>query len=339
MELGISSFAELTPDPKTGKTISPYQRMKDLIEEIELADQVGLDVYALGEHHRPDFIVSSPAVVLAAAAVKTKHIKLSSAVTVLSSDDPVRVFQDFATVDLLSAGRAEIMAGRGSFIESFPLFGYDLRDYDELFAEKLELLLKLNESEKVSWKGKHRASVQQLGVYPRPYQSKLPVWIAVGGTPESVMRAANLGLPLALAIIGGNPAHFMPLVDLYRETSIKASHGKLPLAVHSHGYISEDSKKAADEFFPSYAFVMSRIGRERGWPPTTRAQFETSRSAQGSLLVGSPQEVTDKILYEKELFGLDRFLLHISVGTMPHMQIMHSIELFGKVVAPVIRKA
>ncbi|HEY4936420.1 MAG TPA: LLM class flavin-dependent oxidoreductase, partial [Puia sp.] len=220
MELGISSFAELTPDMVTGKTISGHQRMLDLMEEIELTDQVGLDVYALGEHHRPDFLVSSPAIVLAAAAVKTKHIKLSSAVTVLSSDDPVRVFQDFATVDLLSDGRAEIMAGRGSFIESFPLFGYDLENYDDLFSEKLDLLLKLNDSEKVSWKGKHRSPIQNLGVYPRPYQKKLPIWIAVGGTPESVIRAATLGLPLALAIIGGNPAHFKPLVDLYRKTAV-----------------------------------------------------------------------------------------------------------------------
>jgi probable LLM family oxidoreductase len=295
-------------------------------------------VYALGEHHRPDFIVSSPAVVLAAAAVKTNHIRLSSAVTVLSSDDPVRVFQDFATVDLLSGGRAEIMAGRGSFIESFPLFGYDLKDYDDLFSEKLELLLKLNESEKINWKGKHRSPIQNLGVYPRPFQKKLPVWIAVGGTPESVIRSGKLGLPMALAIIGGSPANFLPLVELYRKTSAAAGHGRLPLAVHSHGYISEDSNQAADEFFPSYAYVMSNIGRERGWPPTTRAQFEAGRSKQGALLVGSPQQVIDKILFEKELFGLDRFLLHVSVGTMPHAQIMHSIELFGTRVAPVIRK-
>ena len=339
MELGISSFAELTPDMITGKTISAFQRMQDLMEEIELADQVGLDIYALGEHHRPDFIASSPAIVLAAAAVKTKHIRLSSAVTVLSSDDPVRVFQDFATVDLLSGGRAEIMAGRGSFIESFPLFGYDLGDYEALFAEKLELLLRVNDAEKISWKGKHRSSFQNLGVYPRPYQSKLPVWIAVGGTPESIIRAGNLGLPVALAIIGGHPAHFKPLVNLYRKTSDAAGHGQLPLAVHSHGYISENSRQAADEFFPSYAFAMSNIGKERGWPPTTRAQFEAGRSRDGALLVGSPQEVTDKILYEKELFGLDRFLLHVSVGTMPHAQIMHSIELFGTRVAPEIRKA
>ena len=338
MELGISSFAELTPDTITGKTISGFQRIQDLMEEIELADQIGLDVFALGEHHRPDFLVSSPAVVLAAAAVKTKHIKLSSAVTVLSSDDPVRVYQDFATVDLLSGGRAEIMAGRGSFIESFPLFGYDLGDYDELFSEKLGLLLKINESETLSWTGKHRAPIQNLGVYPRPFQKKLPVWIAVGGTPESVVRAATLGLPMALAIIGGNPAQFQSLVGLYRKTAAAAGHQKLPLAVHSHGYISEDSQQAADEFFPSYAYVMSNIGRERGWPPTTRAQFEAGRSKQGALLVGSPQQVIDKILYEKELFGLDRFLLHISVGTMPHAQIMHSLELFGSQVAPVIRK-
>lgn len=339
MELGISSFAELTPDTVTGKTISAYQRMMDLMEEIELADQIGLDVYALGEHHRPDFIASSPAIVLAAAAVKTKHIKLSSAVTVLSSDDPVRVFQDFATVDLLSGGRSEIMAGRGSFIESFPLFGYDLADYDELFSEKLDLLLKLNESEKISWTGKHRASFRNLGIYPRPFQKKLPVWIAVGGTPESIIRAGNLGLPVALAIIGGSPANFLPLVELYRKTAASAGHGRLPLAVHSHGYISEDSQQAADEFFPSYTYVMSNIGKERGWPPTTRAQFETGRSKQGALLVGSPQQVIDKILFEKELFGLERFLLHVSVGTMPHAQIMHSIELFGSQVAPAIRKA
>jgi probable LLM family oxidoreductase len=338
MELGISSFAELTPDPITGKTVSGHQRMMDLLEEIELADQIGLDIYALGEHHRPDFLVSSPAVVLAAAAAKTKRIKLSSAVTVLSSDDPVRVFQDFASLDLISGGRAEIMAGRGSFIESFPLFGYDLQDYDELFSEKLELLLKINESDLLTWKGKFRAPISNLGVYPRPFQNKLPIWIAVGGTPESVVRAATLGLPLALAIIGGNPAHFVPLVELYRKTALSADHTRLPLAVHSHGYISEDSQQAADEFFPSYAYVMSRIGRERGWPPTTRTQFEMGRSKQGALLVGSPQEIIDKILYEKELFGLDRFLLHVSVGTMPHLQIMHSIELFGSQVAPVIRK-
>src|SRR5664279_4371022 len=247
MELGISSFAELTPDPKTGLTISPYQRMKDLMEVIELAEQVGLDIFAVGEHHRPDFVVSSPAVVLAAAAVKTSHIKLSSAVTVLSSDDPVRVFQDFATVDLLSGGRAEIMAGRGSFIESFPLFGYDLKDYDELFIEKLDLLININQHEKISWKGTHRASINNLGVYPRPFQQQLPVWIAVGGTPASVIRSATLGLPLALAIIGGRPDQFVSLVELYRRKAQKAGHGELPLAIHSHGYVADTSQQAADE--------------------------------------------------------------------------------------------
>jgi len=278
-------------------------------------------------------------VILGAAAVKTKNIKLSSAVTVLSSDDPVRVFQDFATVDLLSSGRAEIMAGRGSFIESFPLFGYDLEDYDELFTEKLELLLKINASEKVSWKGKHRPAIHGLGVYPRPYQQQIPIWIAVGGTPASVARAATLGLPLALAIIGGRPDQFVPLVELYRRTSIEAGHGELPLAIHSHGYVADTSQQAADEFYPSYAYVMSKLGRERGWPPMSRQQYETARSPQGALLTGSPQQVADKILYEYSLFKNSRYLLHISVGTMPHDKVMRSIELFATKVAPEVRKA
>lgn len=339
MELGISSFAELIPDPATGNTISAQQRMADLMEEIELADQAGLDVYAIGEHHRPDFIASSPAVILAAAAVKTKRIKLSSAVTVLSSDDPVRVYQDFATVDLLSQGRAEIMAGRGSFIESFPLFGYDLDDYDTLFSEKLDLLLKINASEKVTWNGKHRAAINNLGVYPRAYQEKMPVWIAVGGTPPSVVRAAKLGLPLAVAIIGGNPAHFAPLVQLYRETAAKAGHGVLPLSIHSHGYVADSSQQAADEFYAPYAYVMTKLGRERGWPPMSRAQYENARGPQGALLTGSPQQVIDKILYEHSLFNNSRYLLHISVGTMPHKQVMRAIELYAGVVAPAVRKA
>ncbi len=339
MELGLSTFVELTPDQQTGKTISPHQRMKDLIEEIELADQAGLEAFAIGEHHRPDFIASAPAVILGAAAVKTKNIKLSSAVTVLSSDDPVRVFQDFATVDLLSSGRAEIMAGRGSFIESFPLFGYDLDDYDELFAEKLELLLKINASEKVSWKGKHRAAIHGLGVYPRPYQQQIPVWIAVGGTPASIARSATLGLPLALAIIGGRPDQFVPLVELYRRTSAEAGHGELPLAIHSHGYVADTSQQAADEFYPSYAYVMSKLGRERGWPPMSRQQYQSAKSPQGALLTGSPQQVTDKILYEHSLFKNSRYLLHISVGTMQHDKVMRSIELFATKVAPEVRKA
>jgi probable LLM family oxidoreductase len=340
MELGIYTFAEMTPDPATGKTISAKQRISDLMEEIILAEQVGLDVFAIGEHHRPDFAVSSPAVVLAAAAVKTTKIKLSSAVTVLSSDDPVRVFQDFATVDLLSGGRAEIMAGRGSFIESFPLFGYDLNDYDELFDEKLRLLVQLNEKEIINWKGKHRPSIPNLGVYPRPFQSKLPIWVAIGGTPQSVIRAGSMGLPMALAIIGGEPRQFVPHIKLYRDSLTKAGHDikQARLGINSHVYIADSSQQAANEFYPSYADVMTRLGKERGWSPMNRNQFEAMRSKQGSLLVGSPQEVIDKILYEYELFQNNRFLAQMSVGTMPHAQVMRSIELFGTAVAPVIRK-
>lgn len=340
MEIGISTFAERTPDPQTGNTISPHQRMRDLLEEVALMDQVGLDVWAVGEHHRPDFIASSPAVILAAAAAITKRLKLSSAVTVLSSDDPVRVFQDFATLDLISDGRAEIMAGRGSFIESFPLFGYSLEDYDALFEEKLDLLVKLNESEKITWKGRHRPALNNLGVYPRPYQEQLPIWVAVGGTPQSVVRAANYGLPLAMAIIGGSPDNFVPLAKLYKNTYEKAGHPKeqLQLSVHSHGYIAETSQQAADDFFPSYQYVMTQIGRERGWGPMTRQQYEALRSPKGALLVGSPQEVTEKILYQVEMFGLTRFLLHISVGTLPHHKVMKAIELLGTQVAPAVRK-
>jgi probable LLM family oxidoreductase len=340
MEIGISTFVELTPDPVTGKSISQHQRMRDLMEEVDLMEQVGLDVFAVGEHHRPDFIASSPAVILAAAAARTKNIKLSSAVTVLSSADPVRVFQDFATVDLLSDGRAEIMAGRGSFIESFPLFGYDLKDYDALFAEKLDLLMQINKNEKVNWRGKFRSPIQSQGVYPRPYHPELPIWIAVGGTPESVMRAATHGLPLAMAIIGGSPENFVQLSQLYRNTYKKAGHdeSKLQIGVHSHGYIADTSQQAADEFFPSYQYVMTQLGRERGWQPMTRQQFEAMRTKRGALLVGSPQEVTEKILYEQELFGLTRFLLHVSVGTMPHSKVMRAIELLGTKVAPEVRK-
>ncbi|MEO6456502.1 MAG: LLM class flavin-dependent oxidoreductase [Ginsengibacter sp.] len=340
MELGISTFVELTPDPITGHTITPYQRFQNLMEEVVLADQLGLDVFAIGEHHRPDFLVSSPATVLAAAAVRTKNIKLSSAVSVLSSDDPVRVFQQFATLDLLSKGRAEIMAGRGSFIESFPLFGYDLKDYDSLFDEKLKLLVAINNSESITWKGKHRSAIQNLAIYPRPYQNKLPIWVAIGGTPASVLRAATLGLPLTIAIIGGTPDQFVPHTKYYRDEFVKAGHdiSTLQLCINSHAYIADDSQQAADEFFPVYAYVMSRIGKERGWPPTTREQFEFMRSPVGSLLVGSPQQVIDKILYEHELFGNTRFMVQFSVGTLPHKQMMHSIELFGNVVAPAVRK-
>jgi probable LLM family oxidoreductase len=332
MELGLYTFADVGPG------IDPAQRLRNLLEEIELADQVGLDVFGVGEHHRPDYAVSSPAVALAAAAARTKDIRLTSAVTVLSSDDPVRVFQDFATLDLLSGGRAEIMAGRGSFIESFPLFGYDLSDYDELFSEKLELLLELRESERVTWSGRHRAPLEDAGVYPRPLQAPLPVWIAVGGTPHSVVRAAVLGLPLAIAIIGGQPEHFAPLARLYREAAREAGHDRLPISINSHTYVAETSQQAADEYFPTYAAMMNRIGRERGWSPMGRGQFETGRSPRGALLVGSPEEVVEKILFEHQLFGHQRFMAQISVGTMPHEKVMRAIELFGTEVAPAVRK-
>lgn len=340
MEIGISTFVERTPDPISGETVSPQQRMKDLMEEVALMEQVGLDVFAVGEHHRPDFVASSPAVILAAAAAITKKIKLSSAVTVLSSADPVRTYQDFATVDLLSDGRAEIMAGRGSFIESYPLFGYDLNDYDALFAEKLDLLLQINKTEKINWRGKYRSPIHNQGVYPRALQPELPVWIAVGGTPQSVVRAATLGLPLAMAIIGGSPEHFVQLADLYKSTWKKAGHdeSKLQISVHSHGYIADDSQQAADEFYPSYHMLMTQLGKERGWGPMTRQQFEATRSKRGALLVGNVQEVTEKILWEQELFGLTRFLLHISVGTLPHKQVMRAIELLGTKVAPAVKK-
>ena len=340
MEIGVYTFADLGTHPTTKETISPRQRMINLLEEIELADQLGLDVFAVGEHHRPDYLVSSPAVVLGAAAVKTKNIKLSSAVTVLSSDDPVRVFQQFAEVDLLSGGRAEIMAGRGSFIESFPLFGYDLDKYDALFTEKLEMLLKLNHAEIIDWKGTLTQTINKRGVYPRPYQKKLPVWVGVGGTPESVVRAAEYGLPMALAIIGGLPARFAPYVQLYRDVYKKAGHelSQLQLGINSHTYIADDAQQARDEFYPPYSEVMNRIGRERGWPPGTRKDFDASTDLKGALLVGSPQQVIDKILYEHELFGHTRFLAQMSLGAMPHDKVLHSMELLGTKVAPEVKK-
>jgi probable LLM family oxidoreductase len=341
MELGIYTFAERTPDPHSGHLVSAEQRLHDLLEEMELADQVGLDVFGVGEHHRPDYMASTPAVVLAAGAARTRRIRLTSAVTVLSSDDPVRVFQDFATLDLLSGGRAEIMAGRGSFIESFPLFGYDLNDYDALFSEKLELLLALRASERVTWRGRFRAPLDDLAVYPRPVQDPLPVWIAVGGTPQSVVRAGTLGLPLALAIIGGTPERFVPLVELYRDAARRAGHdpATLPVSINSHGFLAETSEQAAEDAFPPYVDVMGRIGRERGWPPPSRRQFDAERSPRGAMLVGSPQEVVDKILYEHELFANQRFLIQLSVGTMPHAKMMRAIELLGTEVAPAVRRA
>ena len=339
MQLGLTSFAELTPDAHGGEAITPAQRLRNLVEEVELADQVGLDVFGLGEHHRPDFVASAPAVALAAAAERTKTIRLASAVTVLSSDDPVRVFQDFATLDLLSGGRAEIWAGRGSFTESFPLFGYDLEDYDELYAEKLDLLLRIRDSERVTWSGRHRAPLQDAGVYPRPLQEKLPVWVAVGGTPQSVARAGLLGLPLVIAIIGGQPERFAPLVHLHRDAARHGGHdpSMLPVAINSHGFLAEDSRQAANRFFGPYSTMMSRIGRERGWPPLTRAQYDDMRSLRGALVVGSPAEAIEKILFQHEIFGNERFLVQFSVGTMPHRDVLRAIELFGTEVAPAVR--
>ncbi len=341
MEIGICTFADVGKHPVTGEVVTPFERLRNLMEEISLADQLGLDVFAIGEHHRPDYAVSAPAVVMAAAAERTKNIRLSSGVTVLSSDDPVRVFQSFSTVDLLSGGRAEIMAGRGSFTESFPLFGYNLDDYDALFSEKLDMLMRINESEKISWKGKLTQNIDNLGIYPRPYGDKIPIWVAVGGTPESVVRAAEYGLPMMLAIIGGLPSRFAPYTKLYREAYGKSGHdvAQLQLGINSHTYIADTSQQASDEFYPPYAEVMSRIGRERGWSGMSRAQFDQATGPTGALLVGSPQQVIDKILYEHELFGHTRFLAQMSIGALPHAQAMRSIELLGNLVMPAVKKA
>jgi probable LLM family oxidoreductase len=327
MEIGIYTFAELAPDPATGARIGPAERMRNLIEEIALADEVGLDVFGVGEHHRPDFAVSSPVVALAAAAERTRRIRLSSAVTVLSSDDPIRVFQEFATLDLLSGGRAEIMAGRGSFVESFPLFGHDLEDYDELFASKLEVLLSL------------RDGARAHDVHPRPLQDPLPVWLAVGGTPASVVRAGTLGLPLAVAIIGGAPERFAPLVELYHDAARRAGHdaARTRVGINSHTFVAPTTRQAADGFFPSYAGMMDKLGAERGWSGMTRGQFDELRSPRGALVVGSPREVAEKILFQHEVFGHDRFMAQMSVGAMPHADVMRSIELMGTEVAPVVR--
>ena len=338
-EIGLYSFAELTPNPIDGQKLSPVERTQQLLEEIELADQVGLDVFALGEHHREEYLSSAPEVILAAAASRTKNIRLSSAVTVLSSDDPVRVFQRFATLDLISNGRAEIMAGRGSFIESFPLFGYDLHDYDALFSEKLDLLLKLREQEQITWSGRHRAPLKQAGIYPRPVQNPIPVWVAVGGTPESVVRAASRALPMALAIIGGMPERFAPFLDLYRQTAREHGHNpaELPLSINSHGFIADTRQEAIDISFPAVQIVMNKIGRERGWSPMQREQYEASATLRGANFVGSPDDIIEKLLFQHELFGHQRFLLQLSVGTIPHDKLMHAIELLGTKVAPIVR--
>lgn len=340
MEIGVTTFVETTPDVQTGKTISHAERIREVVEEIELADQIGLDVFGVGEHHRKDYASSNPATILAAGAALTKRIRLTSAVTVLSSDDPVRVFQQFATLDAISNGRAEIMAGRGSFIESFPLFGQDLRDYDELFTEKLDLLLKIRESEIITWSGKHRPPIQNRGVYPRPVQNPLPVWIASGGTPESVARAGALGLPLVLAIIGGSPLHFAPLVKLYKRTAERYGHdpSKLIVASHSHGFVADTTEEAAEKFFPSTQYAMNVLAKERGWPPYTRETYDEARKLEGALYVGDPQTVAEKIIFLRKNVGIERFFLHVPVGSMPYEDVMRAIELLGKEVAPIVRE-
>jgi probable LLM family oxidoreductase len=333
MELGLATFGDVHP----GTT--PERRMRELLEEIRLADELGLDVFAVGEHHRADYAVSAPAVVLGAGAAITERIRLSSAVSVLSSDDPVRVFQQFATVDLLSGGRAEIMAGRGSFTESFPLFGQDLKDYDDLYSEKLQLLLAIREQVHVTWSGRHRPALDGQGVYPRPVQDPLPVWIAVGGSPESVVRAGTLGLPLTIAIIGGQPERFLPLVELYREAAARAGHdpSTLPLAINTHAFVGATVEDADAAFMRTYLAVMNKIGRERGWPPSGPDQFRALRSPRGALAVGSPEEVAEKILFQHELFGHQRYLAHMSLGAVEHRDVLRSMELFGTEVAPVVR--
>jgi probable LLM family oxidoreductase len=333
VELGLATFVDLASG------VSPEQRVRELMEEAQLADELGLDVFAVGEHHRPDFVVSSPAVVLAAIAARTERIRLSSAVTVLSSDDPVRVFQQFAELDLISGGRAEIMAGRGSFIESFPLFGYDLDDYDELFAEKLELLLAIRDSERVTWSGRHRAPLTDAGVYPRPVQDPLPIWVAVGGTPQSVIRAGVLGLPLTLAIIGGQPERFAPLIELYRAAWAESGHdpAEARIAINTHAFVGETLEQADAAFAQSYLAMMNRIGRERGWPPSGRPEYEALRSPRGAQAVGSPEQVAEKILFEHELFAHQRYVGQMSVGAVAHRDVMRSIELFGTEVAPIVR--
>lgn len=340
IQVGIDSFA--AAHDETSRAISAADRLRNLLEEIEHADQVGLDSFGIGEHHRKDFLDSAPTVILGAAAARTQRIRLTSAVTVLSSADPVRVFQNFATLDLLSRGRAEIVVGRGSFIESFPLFGLRLEDYDSLFAENLDLLLRIRDNEHVHWSGRHRASLTGQGVYPRPMQDSLPIWLGVGGTPQSFARAGALGLPLMVAIIGGDTRRFRPLIDLYRETGRRAgfSPDQLKVGVHSLGYVAATTQEAADDFFPGYARAVTDIGKERGWPPVTRAGFDAQRGPEGALLVGSPDEVADKIIRHSEaLGGISRITFQMNAASVPHAKLMQAIELLGSRVAPAVRRA
>jgi probable LLM family oxidoreductase len=339
MEVGVDSFAAALTE--TSIAVSQSDRLRDLLDEIEHADQVGLDVFGVGEHHRKEFLDSAPAVILAAAAARTKRIRLTSAVAVLSAADPVRLFQEFATLDLISQGRAEMVVGRGSFIEAFPLFGLNLEDYDSLFAEKLDLLLKIRENEHVHWSGRHRPALTGQAVYPRPLQNPLPIWLGVGGTPESFVRAGALGLPLMVAIIGGETRRFRPLVDLYREAGRRAgfSPDRLKVGVHSLGYVAETAQQAADEFFPGYARAFTTIGKERGWGPITRGQFEAQITPNGALLVGTPDEVAAKILRHSEaLGGISRITFMMNGASLPHAKLMSAIDRIGGLVAPVLRQ-
>lgn len=338
MELGISMFGDLRTDA-SGKRQDTGQRLRDLIEEIKLMDEIGLDFFGIGEHHRPDYAVSVPEIILAAASTVTKNIKLGSAVTVLSSMDPVRVYQSFTTIDLLSKGRAELMAGRGSFIESFPLYGYDLRDYDDLFEEKLDLLLRIDSKERITWKGKHRAALNDQLILPRPYHEHLDIWVAVGGTPESVLRAGKYGLPVVFAIIGGDPSQFKPLFEYYRKIYEAAGHDKekFRVGVHMHAFFGDESKKTADDYYSLYSAQMNRVGADRGWPPYQRSQYDAGRSKNGHLIIGDASEAIDKILYLKEMFGLTRFSAHMDVGGPSHKDMMKAIEIFGGKIAPKIR--
>jgi probable LLM family oxidoreductase len=341
MQIGVDSFGAVISDPATGLTVSALQRMDNLLDEIVLADQVGLDVFGIGEHHRSEFVDSAPPVILGAAATRTKNIRLTSAVTVLSAADPVRIFQEFATLDLISHGRAEIVAGRGSSIEAFPLFGFDLEDYDSLFSEKLDLLLKVRDNIRVHWTGRHRAPLTGQAVYPRPLQDPLPIWVGVGGTPESFVRAGTLGLPLMVAIIGGEPKRFRPLIDLYREAGRRAGHSaeKLVVGLHAIGFLGDTTQQAADDFCPGYAHTFTEIGKERGWPPATRAPFDALRGPTGALIIGDAEKVAEKILYVNEVLGgLSRITFQMGVSALPHQKMLRSIELLGTRVVPNVRK-
>ncbi len=341
MELGISMFGDLQIDKATGNIQPTQQRLQELIEEIKLMDEVGLDYFGIGEHHRPDYAVPSPEIVLAAATTVTKRIKLGSAVSVLSSSDPVKLYQNFAMIDQLSGGRAELMAGRGSFIESFPLFGYNLHDYDALFAEKLDLLLTINKNERVTWQGKFRASLNDQEVLPRAVNNDLSIWIAVGGTPQSVVRAGKLGLPLMIAIIGGSPAQFKPLFELYKKTYIENDHdlARFQVGIHSHALFGDNDAELSKAYYPLYAAQMDRVGQSRGWPPYQRTQFDFGKSKHGALFIGEPEAMVDKILYMRELFGLTRFAAHMDVGAPSHKDLMKSIEIYGTKIAPNVRAA